>query len=153
MGKLIGSKIPKIHLFSLISIKIPEVANQRGCHGLRGCGCQYGSSFSLSNVLFLSYTFQKFHFRRYYDAPFFIPRHFSLRKRSIRLWRKTSVLRQPIDASHVDNIKFPPKILSKHTENRERRKNSDKSSPPQPSLFHLCLPNPPPHHTPELTAT
>nr|POE69599.1 hypothetical protein CFP56_14405 [Quercus suber] len=37
--------------------------------------------------------------------------------------------------------------------NRERRKNSDKSSPPQPSLFHLCLPNPPPHHTPELTAT
>ena len=62
LGKLIGSKIPKIHLFSLISIKIPEVANQRGCHGLRGCGCQYGSSFSLSNVLFLSYTFQKFHF-------------------------------------------------------------------------------------------
>ena len=44
------------------------------------------------------------------------------------------------------------KSLFKHTENRERRKNSDKSSPPQPSLFHLCLPNPPPHHTPELTA-
>ncbi|KAK4570745.1 hypothetical protein RGQ29_029551 [Quercus rubra] len=45
------------------------------------------------------------------------------------------------------------KSLFKHTENRERRKNSDKSSSPQPSLFHLCLPNPPPHHTPELTAT
>ena len=75
------------------------------------------------------------------------------RKRSIRLWRKTGGLRQPIDASHVDNIKFPPKSLFKHTENRERRKNSDKSLPPQPSLFHLCLPNPPPHHTPELTAT
>ena len=59
LGKLISSKIPKIHLFSLISIKIPVVADQRGCHGLRGCGCQYGSSFSLSNVLFLSYyTFQ-----------------------------------------------------------------------------------------------
>ena len=34
---------------------------------------------------------------------------------------------------------------------------SDKSSPPQPSdkskssLFHLCLPKPPPNHTPELT--
>ena len=45
------------------------------------------------------------------------------------------------------------KSLFKHTENRERRKNSDKSSPPQPSLFHLCLPNPPPHHTPEFIAT
>ena len=71
MGKLIGSKIPKIHLFSFISVKIPEVADQRGCHGLQGSGCQYGSSFSLSNVLFLSYTFQMFHFRRYYVAPFF----------------------------------------------------------------------------------
>ena len=79
--------------------------------------------------------------------------NFNLRKRSIRLLRKTGVLRQPIDASHVDNIKFPPKSLSKHTENRERRNNSDKSSPPQPSLLHLCLLNPPPHHTPELTAT
>nr|POE52370.1 hypothetical protein CFP56_66431 [Quercus suber] len=75
------------------------------------------------------------------------------RKRSIRSYRKTSVLRQPIDSCHVDNIKFPLKSLSKHTENRERRKNSDKSSPPQPSLFHLCLPKPPPHHTPKLTAT
>ena len=30
LGKLIGSKIPKIHLFSLISIKILEVADQYG---------------------------------------------------------------------------------------------------------------------------
>ena len=78
LGKLIGSKIPKIHLFSLISIKILEVADQRGCHGLRGCGCQYGSFFSLSNVLFLSYTFQMFHFRRYYVVPFFFAQYFSV---------------------------------------------------------------------------
>ena len=71
LGKLIGSKIPKIHLFSLMSIKIPKVADQRDSHGLRGCGYQYSSSFSLSNVLFLSYTFQTFHFRSYYVAPFF----------------------------------------------------------------------------------
>ena len=35
LGKLIGSKIHKIHLFSLISTKIPEVTDQRGCHGLQ----------------------------------------------------------------------------------------------------------------------
>nr|POE46665.1 hypothetical protein CFP56_78928 [Quercus suber] len=44
-------------------------------------------------------------------------------------------------------------IDSERLKKRERRKNSDKSSPPQPSLFHLCLPNTPPHHTPKLTAT
>ena len=33
--------------------------------------CHYGFSFSLSNVLFLSYTFQMFHFRCYCVAPFF----------------------------------------------------------------------------------
>ena len=71
LGKLIGSKITKIHLFSLTSSKIPEVADQRGCHSLRGWGCQYGSSFSLSNVLFLSYTFQTFHFRAIMLCLFF----------------------------------------------------------------------------------
>ncbi|KAK7846319.1 hypothetical protein CFP56_008109 [Quercus suber] len=34
-----------------------------------------------------------------------------------------------------------------------RKTYTHTSSPPQRSLFHLCLPNPPPHHTPELTAT
>ena len=69
-----------------------------------------------------------------------------MRKRFVKLWCKTCVLRRTIDSCHVDN----PHKSHCH---RERRKNSDKSSLSQPSLFHLCLPNPPPHHTPELTAT
>ena len=52
------------------------------------------------------------------------------RKHSIRSWRKTSVLRQPIKNRHVENIKSTLKPLSKQTPNRTKEENqlSDKSS-------------------------
>ena len=49
---------------------------------------------------------------------------FILRKRSIKLLHKTSVLCQPIDSYHVENIKLSLKPLSKQTPNREQRKKT-----------------------------
>uniref|UniRef100_A0A7N2LLA8 Uncharacterized protein n=1 Tax=Quercus lobata TaxID=97700 RepID=A0A7N2LLA8_QUELO len=37
--------------------------------------------------------------------------------------------------------------------NRERIKKTHSPQTKASSLFHLCLPKPPPHHTPKLTAT
>ena len=53
-----------------------------------------------------------------------------MRKHSIRSWRKTSVLRQPIKNRHVENIKSTLKPLSKQIPNRTKEENqlSDKSS-------------------------
>ena len=56
------------------------------------------------------------------------------RKHSIRLWRKTSVLRQPIDSCHVDNRSNPSPNRQKAHAIHLRQKPSDKSSRHSPLL-------------------
>ena len=72
-----------------------------------------------------------------------------MRKRSVRLWCKTCVLRQPIDSCHVDN---PLKSLSK-TENREQNDPSENEERTQtkahrhspPSSIFACPTSTTPH--------
>ena len=89
---------------------------------------------------------------------FFPPTHLAIinvshliekRKRSVRLWRKTCVLRHPIDSCHVDN---PLKSLSK-TENKEQNNPSENEERTQtkahrhspPSSIFACPTSTTPH--------
>ena len=59
---------------------------------------------------------------------------FKQRKHSIKLWRKTSVLRQPIDSCHVDNRINPSPNRQKAHAIHLRQKPLDKSSRHSPLL-------------------
>ena len=115
-------------------------------------------------VLFQISLSNKFHWKSFIYIYIYIYIIF-MRKRSVRLWCKTCVLRQPIDSCHVDN---PLKSLSK-TENRERNNSSEnetkneertqtkahRHSPPSsifacPMLHHTTHRSSPPQSSPEL---
>ena len=72
-----------------------------------------------------------------------------MRKRSIRLWCKTCVLRQPIDSCHMDNLlkslsKTENKEQNNPSENEERTQTKAHCHSPPSSIFACPIRHSPP---------
>ena len=64
-----------------------------------------------------------------------------------------SVLRQPINSCHVDSQPLQTQRTKKENQCFLHHRHTDRRSRKSSRRAVLCLPKPPPHHTPKLTAT